>query len=189
MDYTDCSDAPPPNQILMRDVSGSSWWSEDQRGSSAASAQVSSAQPSGASDTTAAWGPRQDPPTYDGRVGSCHFNETEEDGGDVEQVQQWGDAHSSSTGGSGSGSGGSAADGDSSEDDGSEESLGQADEEVAALLVLLGKTDAFIEGFSDDDDEVGEIATLKLKRSLPDSPSMPSSQERWNVGDAVRGRA
>lgn len=36
---------------------------------------------------------------------------------------------------------------DSSEDDGSEESLGQAEEEVAALLVHLGRSNPFFEGF------------------------------------------
>lgn len=59
----------------------------------------------------------------------------------------WSGLHSR-TAGAAPGSAGSA--GESWEDDESDEGLGQAEEEVAALLLGLGKANEEFEGFSDD---------------------------------------
>lgn len=88
----------------------------------------------------------------------------------------WSGLHSTTTTGTGSGSGGSA--GESWEDDESEEGLGQAEEEVAALLLGLGKANEDFEGFSDDEKgESGSGVAKPPARQL----SMTTAPREWSV--------
>ena len=94
----------------------------------------------------------------------------------------------------GSGSGGSA--GESSEDEGfdeQEEGFGRAEEEVAQLLVRLGKTDTYFEGFSDAEDDVRREARLPTDRDGGGGGDGVVSRPRavlhgaWGVGVAAGG--
>lgn len=86
----------------------------------------------------------------------------------------------------GSGSGGSAE--ESSEEDVSEEGFGQAEEEVAALLVRLGKTDTYFQGFSDADDDVREARLSAGHDANVNANSRAVAQEQWGiVGGGMHG--
>lgn len=155
VDHTDYSDnGLPPNRGLLRDESGSSWWSlDDQGGAGAASTRLNGACASGASLSQHEHRQHHqqgsdkmcDRSNGVGGVGDGHYGCN----GVGQGAGLWSGLHSSSTVGAASGSGASA--GESWEDDESEEGLGQAEEEVAALLLGLGKANEEFEGFSDDD--------------------------------------
>lgn len=159
VDHTDYSDnGLPPQQGLLRDESGSSWWSLDDQG--AVPAGAAPARVEGAACEGGSWRPHEHQAhhqhqrgesvkAYD-RSGGVGGNYGYNSSSGLEQRGLWSGVHSSSTAGTVSGSGGSA--GESWEDDDSEEGLGRAEEEVAALLVGLGKTNEDFEGFSDDED-------------------------------------
>lgn len=159
VDHTDYSDnGLPPNRGLLRDESGSSWWSlDDQGGAGSASTRLNSAcsrgsplsQQENRQHHQQGCGKMCDRSNGVGGVGGEHYGCSEVGQG----AGLWSGLHSSSAAGAASGSGGSA--GESSEDDESEEGLGQAEEEVAALLLGLGKANEEFEGFSDDDGSGG----------------------------------
>lgn len=155
VDHTDLSDNGLPNQGLVRDESGSSWWSLDDQGAGgAASKRLNGACASGTPFSKEYRQHQQGSEKVCNRsdgvggVGDEHYgcNGVEQGAG------LWSGLHSS-TAGAASGSGGSA--GESWEDDESEEGLGQDEEEVAALLLGLGKANEEFEGFSDDDGSTG----------------------------------
>ncbi len=146
VDHTDYSDnGPPPNQGLLRDESGSSWWSLDDQGAESGGALLTRFDDH--QHHRGVGVKAHDRSGVVGGIGATYGYSGLGQGGGL-----WSGVHSTSTAGTVSGSGGSA--GESWEDD-SEEGLGQAEEEVAALLVGLGKNNEDFEGFSDDDDCVG----------------------------------
>lgn len=181
VDHTDYSDnGLPSHRVLLRDESGSSWWSLEDQGAGAGGGLPTRLNGDGGS-----WPQhehhqlhRQGNSKVDDRgdgatgVGSAHFGFNELGHGGL-----WSGLHSSSTTGTGSGSGGSA--GESwEEDDESEEGLGQAEEEVAALLVGLGKANEDFEGFSDDEnDESGGSVSKPPTRQL----SISTASQEWSV--------
>lgn len=110
-----------------------------------------------------------------GGVSSAHYGHNELGHGGL-----WSGLHSSTTTGAGSGSGGSA--GESWEDDESEEGLGQAEEEVAALLLGLGKTTEDFEGFSDDgNDESGRADGSSVPKPSARQLSISTASQEWSV--------
>lgn len=182
VDYTDCSDGPPPQHALLRDESGSSWWSLEDQTTTATSSLSGAA-------ATAAWVQQQQQEQQRGRYvrGDAHYNSSHLGQGD----DHWGGMRSSGANGGVSGSGGSGGSagsaGDSSDDDDSEERLGQAEEEVAALLIRLGKTDSFFEGFTDDETTNG--ARSPVDREPEGGMARSREPQRcWGVGD-LPGRA
>lgn len=118
MDLTDCSDAPPSQRALVRDESGGSWWSLEEQNTAPESRSLV----------------HPDNNDMDHIKKRCHYDS----GGRWKR-----DNGSAESGGCVKG----GVSGDSSEDDGSDESLGQAEEEVAALLVHLGRSNPLFEGF------------------------------------------
>lgn len=187
VDHTDYSDnGLPSHQVLLRDESGSSWWSMDDHGAGTGTA---GGLPTRGSGGGGSW-PQNEHPQHQrqgngsgsgkmcdrsdsaGGVGGAHYGYNELGHGGL-----WSGLHSSTTTGTASGSGGSA--GESWEDDESEEGLGQAEEEVAVLLLGLGKAnEEDLEGFSDDDnDESGSSPAKPPAQQL----SMPTSSQEWSV--------
>lgn len=185
MDHTDYSDnGLPAHQVLLRDESGSSWWSLDDQG---AGTGTGGGLPTRVNGEGGSWpqheqleqhqrqrqgnGKMCDRGDGAGGVGGAPYGYNELGHGGL-----WSGLHSSTTTGTASGSGGSA--GESWEDDESEEGLG-AEEEVAVLLLGLGKAnEEDFEGFSDDDnDESGSSPAKPPARQL----SMPTTSQEWSV--------
>lgn len=131
MDLTDCSDAPPSQQALVRDESGGSWWSLEEQNTAPESVLSSSRV-------------HPDNNGMNHLRKRCHYDSGGQWKGDNGSAVSAGCVNGGVSGVNG---GSSGSGGDSSEDDGSEESLGQAEEEVAALLVHLGRSNPFFEGF------------------------------------------
>ena len=177
VEHTDSDNGLPSHQVLLRDESGSSWWSLDDRGAGAGGGL-----PTRSNDEGGSW-PQQehsqnqrpgngkvDRSDGAGGVSGAHFGYNELGHGGL-----WSGLHSSTTG-TGSGSAGSA--GESWEDDESEEGLGQAEEEVAVLLLGLGKANGDLEGFSDDEnDESGSSVAKPPARQF----SMSAASQEWSV--------
>ena len=141
VDFTDYSDAPPSHHMLVRDESGGSWWSlEDQvKAPESASCPAWAHQEAGYGRSGTSCHPNHDV----GHVDDGHLRKKcrYESGG------RWEDAHEA-TGGGGSVSGASGGSGcETSEDDVSVES-GQAEEEVAALLIHLWRSEPLVEELS-----------------------------------------
>eukprot|EP00752_Nemacystus_decipiens_P002211 g2102.t1 len=187
VDHTDYSDSGlPSHQGLSRDESGSSWWSLDDQGAgSGTGTGTGGGLPTRVNGEGGSW-PQHEHPQHQrqgnikmcdrgdgaGGVGGAHYRYNELGHGGL-----WSGLHSSTTTGTASGSGGSA--GESWEDDESEEGLGQAEEEVAVLLLGLGKaSEEDFEGFSDDDhDESGSSPSKPPARQS----SMPTASQEWSV--------
>lgn len=184
MDHTDYSDnGLPPHQVLLRDESGSSWWSLDDQGASSGGGLPTRSNGDGGSwpqhehnqHHRQANGKTNDRGDGAGGAGGAHYGYNELGHGGL-----WSGLHSSTTTGTGSGSGGSA--GESWEDDESEEGLGQAEEEVAVLLLGLGKTNEDFEGFSDDEnDENGRAVGGSVAKSPARKLSMSTASQEWSV--------
>lgn len=93
----------------------------------------------------------------------------------IREVESWGGGCAGGGQSRGGGGGASSSQGsgaDSSEDDESEEGLGETEEEVAALLVHLGKTRTYFDGFSD-----GATTTAGQKHG----PSVHTQDDALNV--------
>lgn len=172
VDHTDYSDnGLPPHQGLLRDESGSSWWSLEDQG-----AESGGALPTRCDDQHRGVSVKGYERSGDvGSVGAnCGYSGLGQGGG------LWSGVHSTSTAGTVSGSGGSA--GESWEDDDSEEGLGQAEEEVAALLVGLGKNNEDFEGFSDDDNgENGTDGAGMFSKPPTRHLSVSTPSQEWRV--------
>lgn len=181
VDHTDYSDnGLPSHQVLLRDESGSSWWSIDDQGAGAGAGGGLLTRINGEG---ASWpqhehsqhqrqgnGKMYDRGDGAGGVGGAPYSELGHGG-------LWSGLHSSSTTtGTGSGSGGSA--GESWEDDESEEGLGQAEEEVAVLLLGLGKANEDFEGFSDDENDESGSSVAKPPAH---QTSMSTTSQEWSV--------
>lgn len=169
VDYTDCSDGPPPRQMLNRDESGSSWWSlEEQGGAPASTSSFNTAA------TTTPW-VQHDNSRYDGGGGGGgQFGGR---GGRENDGQHWGGGAVGAMSGVSGGSGGSGGSGVDSSGDDSDEGLCQAEEEVAALLVRLGKTNTYFEGFPGDVNARASSSTDAAGAHM----SRDSEQRCWGV--------
>eukprot|EP00903_Cladosiphon_okamuranus_P021068 g19354.t1 len=180
VDHTDYSDnGLPAHQVLLRDESGSSWWSLDDQG---AGARVEGGLPARVNGEGTSW-PRHEHSQHrrqgtakmygrgDGTGGAsgAPYGYNEQGHGGL-----WSGLHSSSTT-TGSGSGGSA--GESWEDDESEEGLGQAEEEVAVLLLGLGKANEDFEGFSDENNDENGRGPKSPARHM----STSTASQEWSV--------
>ncbi|CAM9128276.1 unnamed protein product [Ectocarpus fasciculatus] len=179
VDHTDYSDNGLPPRVLSRDESGSSWWSlDDQGGAGAAVSGRLSGVP--APIPSSSWPQREHHQQHHHQEQQHQGgnNDFSNDGAGVEHYGQrtglWGGLRPGSAAGTGSGSGGSTGE---SWDDESEEGQGRdEEEEVAALLLGLGKTtNEDFEGFSDDDEEPaperpvrpGGVGMFREPRHLP----------------------
>lgn len=151
VDHTDYSDnGLPPHRVLSRDESGSSWWSlDDQGGAGAAVSARLSGVPSPIPSSS--WPQREHHGSHHHQGGNNDFSSGAGDEHYGQRTGLWGGLRPGSAAGTGSGSGGSTGE---SWDDESEEGQGQDEEEVAALLLGLGRTtNEDFEGFSDVDEE------------------------------------
>lgn len=186
VDYTDISDAPP-QRILSRDGSGSSWWSLEEQHVAPAST------PDGAV-TMAAWNVPQQryhnyPPQYryPPQPDSLRRDAVSWASG-TGSVAVGGGARGGASGSSGVSNG---SEGESFEDDTSEEGLGQTEEEVAALLIRLGQARTFTDTVAADQERTSSHGDKKTLRAVAvvagqEAQPQPKPQQVW--GDGVRGR-
>lgn len=184
VDHTDYSDnGLPSHQVLLRDESGSSWWSLDDQGAGTGGGLPTRMNEEGGSWPQHEHPQRQGNGNGDGKVldrgdgaggaGNAPYGYNELGHGGL-----WSGLHSSTTTtGAGSGSGGSA--GESWEDDESDEGLGQAEEEVAVLLLGLGKTNEDFEGFSDDENE--NDSGSNVAKPPASQLSVSNASQEWSV--------
>lgn len=193
VDQTDYSDnGVLPRQGLLRDESGSSWWSLDDQGGAGgggggAPAPTRFGRPP-APTRGASWPQRhQQRKCDDGPEVGGEGAEQYENGRSARGAGLWSGLHSNSAGGgTGTGSGSAGSAGESWEDEESDEGLGQAEEEVAALLVGLGKTTEEFEGFSDSEDSAparpvhtGSVRVFSGAAVRPVAVS--STSQEWSV--------